>query len=126
MGDAKKRILLVEDYEPTIIMTSFFLEDEGYECDVASSGAAALQKSAANTYALIIMDLQLPDMDGLDITRQIRLREKDNHLPQTPIIAATGKATADDQMLCLKAGMNDCLIKPFELDDLAQKLEQWA
>ncbi len=126
MPETKKRILLVEDYEPTIIMTSYFLEDEGYECDVASSGKAALQKSMENNYALIIMDVQLPDMDGMEITRQIRNREKEKHTPPTPIIASTGKATGDDRMLCLKAGMNDCLTKPFRLEELAQKLEQWT
>lgn len=126
MEKMKKRILLVEDYEPTVIMTSFFLEDSGYECDVAGTGKIALQKSAENAYALIIMDVQLPDMDGMEIARQIRSREKEKNLSPVPIIASTGRATEDDKMLCLRAGMNDCLIKPFHLEELTAKLEQWT
>lgn len=126
MAAPKKRILLVEDYEPAAVVTSFYLEDAGYECDIATTGKAALQKSSTNDYTLILMDVQLPDMDGMEITRQIRAREKEKNIVPTPIIASTGKATEDDRILCLKAGMNDCLTKPFRLEDLAQKLEQWA
>ena len=124
--DVKKRnILLVEDYDPNIIMMTMFLEELGYGCDVAESGMEALNRFSATRYDAVIMDIQLPGIDGLETARRMRSLEKRENMVPASIIAATGNATEDDRLFCLKAGMNDCLAKPFQLDELENKLSQW-
>ena len=123
--DKKRSILLVEDYEPSIVMMTMFFEQLGYECDAVKNGVDAFNMFCMSKYDLIIMDLQLPDIDGLEATRRIRLWEKEKTLEPTPIIAASANSTDEDKMFCLKAGMNDCLAKPFQLDELEEILEQW-
>lgn len=124
-GLRKPRILLVEDYNPNILMMTMFLEILGYECEVAKSGFEALDKFFMQPHDLVIMDLQLPDIDGLEATRRMRLWEKGQNLNPTPIIAATGRDSDEDKMLCIKAGMNDCFSKPFELEKLEIELHRW-
>jgi CheY-like chemotaxis protein len=120
----KPHVLLVEDSESNILIASSFLEELGYDYDTAESGAEAVKKFSAGHYDAIIMDVQMPGMDGLEATRQIRTLEKKKKLKPTPILATTGNATADDMFFCTKAGMNDCLTKPFELDELNKKLRK--
>ena len=119
----QKRILLVEDHEPASTTMTMFLEELGYGCDLAETGLAALDKFAAGGFAMVIMDMQLPDIDGLEAARRIRALEKRENRPPVPIIAATGNAAPEDRDLCLRAGMNDCLSKPFRLADLESKLQ---
>lgn len=120
----KTRVLLVEDYEPSSKVISFLFEELGYECDTAYSGAEALEKFSQNHYGLIMMDLQLPDFNGLEATRRIRAIEKKKDLFPTPIIGMTGHATDDDRLLCQKAGMNEHLSKPFRLNSLEEKIQE--
>jgi len=87
------------------------LRDSALAVDTAEDGAQALQMAHATPYALVLMDMQMPHLDGLQATRAIR------RLPQhakTPIIALTANAFADDRQRCLDAGMTDFLAKPFE------------
>jgi CheY-like chemotaxis protein len=119
-------ILLVEDYEPNILVTTSFLEELGRRVEVARNGREALEKFPASRYALVFMDLQLPDMDGFEVTKRIRAMEKEQGLSDTPIVAVTGRATEDDRLLCMKAGMNECLSKPFHRDQLEGMLRQFA
>jgi len=114
--------LLVEDSEPNILIAGTFLKELGYNYDVAKSGPEALSKFSVSHYDVIIMDVQMPGMDGLEASRQIRAIEKKENLKSTPILATTGNATENDQLFCTKAGMTDCLSKPFELEDLGEKL----
>src|SRR5476651_938968 len=101
-ADVKKRtILLVEDYDPNIIMMTMFLEELGYDCDVAETGIEALNRFSATRYDAVIMDIQLPDIDGLETARRMRSLEKRENMAPTPIIAATGNATEDDRLFCL-------------------------
>ncbi len=116
----RRRVLLVEDYDPTILMMSKFLEELGYEFEVAQTGREALEKYSEGSYDFMLMDLQLPDIDGLEITRRIRYIEGEKGLSSIPIIATSGMD--EDKMLCLRAGMNDCLTKPFRLEELEAKL----
>jgi len=125
IGVTKHGILLVEDYDPAIVMMTMFFEQLGYECDVAKHGFDALDKFFMSRYDLVVMDLQLPDMDGLEITRRMRLWETGKQLSPTPIIGASGTSSDEDKVFCLKAGMNDYLAKPFQLTELETKLDQW-
>jgi len=120
---ADMRILLADDYEPNILMTGTFLEELGYKYDAARSGTEALEKRLATDYSLILMDVQMPEMDGLEATRRIRQAEQEQNLPAVPIIGMTGNATEEDRFFCLRAGMNDFLTKPFRLNNLEEKIK---
>jgi CheY-like chemotaxis protein len=124
-GVKKRGILLVEDYGPNIVMMTMFFEELGYECDIAETGMEALDKFCATRYDIVVMDLQLPDIDGLETTRRMRLWEKSENLTPTPIIASSGSSSEADQIFCRKTGMDDCLTKPLQLDELEKKLAQW-
>ena len=119
-------ILLVEDYEPNILVTTSFLEELGREVDIARDGSQALQKFSESRYVLVFLDLQLPDIDGFEISKRIRAMEKEKKTIATPIVAVTARATEDDRLLCLKAGMNECLSKPFHRDQLEDMLQKFA
>jgi CheY-like chemotaxis protein len=121
-GRKKEPVLLVEDHPSNVLVTSTFLEMMGYDCDVTDNGSEALKKFASKDYALIIMDVQLPGIDGLETTRRIRELEQEKSLSPTPIIAMTSNATVDDRLFCLRAGMDDYLSKPFDRKQLAQKI----
>jgi CheY-like chemotaxis protein len=90
----------------------------GYTVDLAENGAAAVVAAAARHYALILMDMQMPEMDGLEASRQIRAQAGPNK--STYIIALTANAMQSDKDACTAAGMNDFLSKPFNRESLAQ------
>ena len=98
------------------------LEDVGFIVDLAEDGGKAIERVQAATYDLILMDMQMPHINGLEATRQIRL------LPEgaaIPIIAMTANAFAEDRELCIEAGMNDFIAKPVSVSLLYQKLCAW-
>lgn len=109
----KGKILLVEDHEINQLVAKDMLESFGLTVDLSSNGAAALEKEATNRYDLILMDLQMPVLDGFEATRQIRARNTD-----TPIVALSAAAMKDDKIMTLEAGMNAHLSKPIEVDEL--------
>ncbi|ESQ79202.1 ATP-binding protein [Asticcacaulis sp. YBE204] len=120
--ETKGYVLLVEDYEPNILVAATLLEGFGYEVDVARNGAIAVESVKARTYAAILMDVQMPVMDGYTATREIRAVEQgNNHLP-TPIIGVTAHAMSATRDECIQAGMNDFISKPFVPSDLRKKL----
>ena len=120
----RPRILLVEDYAPNVLVAQTLVQDFGYDCDVASSGLEALERVQANAYDVVLMDVQMPGMNGHEATRAIRAREENEHLPHLPIIGLTAHALAEDRDLCLAAGMDDYLSKPFRPGDLLEKLRK--
>jgi CheY-like chemotaxis protein len=94
----------------------------GYEADLAGDGLEALDMVNKKTFDLILMDVQMPKMDGLEATRIIKKR-----FPTRPfIIAMTANALQTDLQICIDAGMDDYISKPFKLDDLVSKLGKWA
>ncbi len=104
-------ILLVEDNELNQQVVLGFLEDTKAKVDVANNGLIALEKLANKNYDLVLMDIQMPEMDGVTATQEIRRQAKYNDLP---IIAMTAHAMPDELNKCLEAGMNEYFIKPID------------
>lgn len=123
------RLLLVEDNLINQLVTKEMIEDFGLIVDIASNGVEALQalKLAEHTecYALILMDCQMPEMDGYAASRAIRSGEAGDSNSQIDIIAITANAMAEDRESCLKAGMSDYMSKPVDPDKLLQLLQKW-
>ena len=116
------RLLLVEDNEVNQMVAAEMLELEGFVVDVAGNGAEALEQVKRNDYDAVLMDVQMPVMDGLQATRAIRQLPKGLRLP---IIALTANAMVEDRQMCLDAGMNDYISKPIEPDALKRLLARW-
>lgn len=116
---AGTRILLVEDEPITQEVSTFLLEDVGLVVDVATDGQQALTMSQQKAYAAILMDMQMPVMNGIEATKAIRA---DSLNRTTPIIAMTANAFDGDRELCINAGMNDHVAKPVDADQLYEKL----
>lgn len=113
-------ILLVEDNKVNVLVAKKFLKKWGFTIDLAVNGAEALEKVKQNTYDLILMDLQMPVMDGYEASRQIRAMGV-----ATPIIALTASTLMDEREKVKKHGMNDHVVKPFSPEDLQQKLAKY-
>jgi CheY-like chemotaxis protein len=111
-------ILLAEDHIVNQKLALTLLGRLGYTVDLAENGRAAVEAAAARNYNLILMDMQMPEMDGLEATRQIRAQPGPNQ--STYIIALTANAMQSDKDACNAAGMNDFLSKPFNRESLAQ------
>ncbi|OPY12698.1 MAG: Autoinducer 2 sensor kinase/phosphatase LuxQ [Syntrophus sp. PtaB.Bin001] len=126
---ASFRILLVEDNPVNQTLSAAMLEYFGCSADVADDGLEALEKVAANQYDLILMDCQMPRMDGYEATAAIRKQEAEygtgGKFRHTPIIALTAHALEGDREICLTAGMDDYLSKPFKADELRSVLSRW-
>jgi PAS domain S-box-containing protein len=110
-------ILLVEDNEINQEIITGLLENSGIKIEIANNGKEAIQLSATNSYELILMDLQMPIMDGYEATKIIRQKDKD-----IPIIALTANAMREDMARTKEAGMNEHLNKPIEVEKLYQTL----
>jgi len=119
---AGSRLLLAEDEPVNQEVSRSLLEDVGLVVDVAEDGAVALALAKHNRYALILMDVQMPILNGLDATRQIRNLPGYEH---TPILAMTANAFSEDRQICLDAGMDDHLAKPVDPDVLFETLLKW-
>jgi len=112
-----KNILLVEDYEGNIVILSYLLDSLKCNYDVARTGLEALNMWKEKRYDLILMDVQMPEMDGFTATAQIRVMEKEKDRTHTPIIGMTAHALVGDKEKCIEAGMDTYLPKPLvELD----------
>ena len=117
IGD-KKKILLVEDYEGNIVVLSYILDSLDCHYDVARTGLEAVQAWKSGHYDLILMDIQMPEMDGLTATRTIRKMEEEQGIVRTPIIGLTAHALVADKQKCIDSGMDDYLSKPIIEADL--------
>jgi CheY-like chemotaxis protein/HPt (histidine-containing phosphotransfer) domain-containing protein len=118
------RILLAEDSPDNCIITMAYLEDTPYRVEIAETGAFACEKFTAGHYDLVLMDRQMPVMDGLTATRTIRAWEQANDRPPTPIIALTASALKGDREMCLAAGCTAFLTKPIKQEVLLQAIRE--
>ena len=117
-----RRILIVDDEPVNLEIARFLLEQSGLRVDTAADGEDALRRVQETDYALILMDMQMPRLDGLVATRLIRATPG---YATTPILAMTANAFTEDRRHCLEAGMNDFLTKPFNPDVLFAILLRW-
>lgn len=117
-------ILLVEDNVTNQILAKAILEDLGYQVHVVANGEEALEAMSRVDYALILMDGQMPVMDGFETTRRIRANEQKTSV-HIPIIAMTANASEEDRQQCLSVGMDDFIAKPFKSAELHRKVEKW-
>ncbi|MCJ9430698.1 ATP-binding protein [Kordiimonas marina] len=115
-------VLVVEDNQVNRMLAARVLEEAGITSDMAVNGEEAVERAATGGYDLILMDLQMPRMDGLEASRIIRSM---NTGKTVPIIAMTANASPEDREACLKAGMNDHVAKPFRPHDLYETLARW-
>jgi two-component system phosphate regulon response regulator OmpR len=111
-----ERVLLVEDDPRLAEMLSEYLGQAGFRVSLATLGAAALRQLAANPFDAVVLDLMLPDMDGLDVCRQIRTSS------DTPLLMLTARGDAIDRIIGLELGADDYLPKPFEPRELLARL----
>jgi CheY-like chemotaxis protein len=119
------RILLAEDNPVNQKVAKRVLSHLGYEVDIVNHGLEAINAIANVAYDLILMDIQMPEMDGLETTRYIRKQESESQVSPIAIVAMTANATDDDQNLCRDAGMNDYISKPIQIDKLKNLLQRY-
>jgi CheY-like chemotaxis protein len=121
VSEAPLRILMAEDNAINQKVGKLILQRAGFNIDLVDDGSEALEAHRAKPYDLILMDCQMPVMDGFEACRQIR---QTSH-PQPVIIAVTANALVGERERCLKAGMDDYLSKPFQAEQLVAVVKKW-
>ena len=124
--DEKPAILVAEDNPVNQKLIGRLLEKFGYRAKVVFNGREAMEEAATNPYSAVLMDCQMPEMDGLSATGEIRAREVMLELPHLPIVALTAHIMPGDRERCLAAGMDDYLSKPLNPDKLQATLAHWV
>jgi len=114
------RILLAEDNVVNQKLAMRLLQQMGYRADLASNGIEVIESLERQVYDVVLMDVQMPEMDGLEATRRITARWPDDGRPR--IVAMTANAMQGDREMCLAAGMDDYLTKPIRVDHLVAAL----
>jgi CheY-like chemotaxis protein len=122
-GPVKVRVLLAEDNLVNQKVALIMLRKFGIEADVAGTGIEALDALVGVAYDLVLMDCQMPEMDGFEATRRIRERERGSR--RLPVVAMTANAMVGDREKCLEAGMDDHIPKPVRVDELHRALSRW-
>lgn len=121
-----RRVLVVEDGEINLEIACELLGSWGLEVDVARTGAEAVRKVPRGDYDIVLMDIQMPEMDGLEATRRLRaLAPTHPWLARLPILATTAHAMSGDREISLAAGMNDHVVKPIDSQTLKRTLVHW-
>lgn len=119
-------ILLVDDNEANKLVAGLMLEMLGYIYETASNGAEAVQRFKNKKYDIIFMDLQMPEVDGIEASNQIRKIEAERHLERTPIVALTASVTGEYRIRCDKTDMDDFIPKPFTSGELDQTIKKYV
>ena len=111
------RILLAEDEESLLDAIKLNLELEGYEVVTAKNGNEAIRKSESQRFNMMILDIMMPELNGIEVCRQVRLKNVD-----IPILFLTAKDSSQDKVLGLRAGADDYITKPFNLEELLLRI----
>jgi len=119
----KLNILIAEDNAIGQLMLARLLEKEGHRVTIVSDGGAVMEALSTSGFELILMDIQMPELDGLQVTRKVRAMEKESGR-HVPIVAMTAHATEADKQRCREAGMDDFVSKPIDVRDLLQVVAQ--
>jgi CheY-like chemotaxis protein len=114
-----RRVLVVEDSLVNQLVAKSFLTSQGHEVMIAENGQVALEMiSGLDAFDIILMDVQMPVLDGLQATRQLRERETEHGWLRMPLLALTGNAMPEEKEACLAAGMDACLTKPLTMSEV--------
>jgi CheY-like chemotaxis protein len=116
------KILIVEDDEVNVVIVEYLLQKEGFEVEKAINGEEAIRRVQDSDYDLILMDIEMPIMDGLDATRAIRMLPRGR---KVPIIALTAHSVEEKLKEIRKAGMNDYLLKPLDRDKTSKLVKKF-
>ena len=125
LPERNQRILIVDDNATNLLVASTLLKKLGYSSDTAGDGLEAISALKQIPYDLVLMDLQMPHLDGLEATRRIRKPETGALNPTVPIIAMTARAMEQDRLSCLAAGMDGFVTKPVQFAELVAALATW-
>jgi signal transduction histidine kinase/DNA-binding response OmpR family regulator len=123
---ATARVLLAEDNAMNQELALEMLEDTGYRVTLAENGRQALAALASAEFDVVLMDCQMPELDGFEATRRLRRKEAEVGRRRTPVIALTANAMSGDRQRCLEAGMDDYVTKPYSRDTLLAALARWT
>ncbi|MBQ0799213.1 MAG: response regulator [Porticoccaceae bacterium] len=124
--DTAIKVLLAEDTDVNQEVALVMLESLGCSATLVENGKQALEACRANEYDIVLMDCQMPEMDGYEVTRAIReLEKEDSSASKLIVVALTANVIEGDKEACLAAGMDDYMSKPFNLEDLALMLDKW-
>ncbi len=125
--NGSSHVLVADDVEFNQRLAALMLRKLGCSVDFAANGRVAVDKIAAQTYDVVFMDCQMPEMDGFDATREVRRSESESgQRRRVPIVAMTASAVVGDRERCLEAGMDDYVAKPLDLEDLRRVIQRWA
>ena len=119
------RVLIAEDNRVNQLVVTNMIAGLGCDIEIAENGRVAVEKFKDNRPDLIIMDVSMPEMDGLEATKAIRAYEREHEFGRVPIIAATAHAMEEDRKRCRSAGMDDYIAKPLRQDAILSKIRQW-
>ena len=117
-------MLLVEDNRVNQKVAKRILDRLGHDCETADDGPSAIAAAERSRFDVILMDIQMPGMDGFQATAEIRASERARNLPRTPVIALTAHAMKGDRERCLESGMDAYLAKPITVDALRRALAE--
>ncbi|MGH7693255.1 MAG: response regulator, partial [Candidatus Dormibacteria bacterium] len=121
-GQMGNRILVIEDNPSSLELSTLVLRGQGFKVDTATDGQQGLQKAKAEPYDLILMDIQLPGIDGLTVTR---LLKADPRTAQTPIVALSARAMVGDEKEALEAGCSGYITKPIEVKNFVSTVTEY-
>lgn len=124
--DRQPEVLLVEDNPLNLLVGREYLQSMGLAVREAATGASALASCLARPPALVLLDLQLPDMDGLEVSRRLRALQQQGAWPGAPIVALTAHGSTQDRRACRAAGMDGLMTKPMTLNKLQRRLTRWV
>jgi signal transduction histidine kinase/CheY-like chemotaxis protein/HPt (histidine-containing phosphotransfer) domain-containing protein len=124
-GPVRPRILLAEDHHDSLVLATRILATAGYDVDLAEDGVKGVELAAAFSYDLILMDVEMPRLDGIEATQQIRARERELNQPPVPVVALTAHALEDIRHQTRSAGMDGFVTKPLQRKQLLDTCSQW-